>query len=264
MAADRVRILRRCRVADGDDLAGHEAPEGPPALRDVRRIPLVGALIVVMGFSHGLSGLAAGFGYGAMVTDDLILQGVCGGVGFLFAYLPDLDHLRSTVTRLVPIIGPLLSRILRFASRRVYALTKGPRDEDCAGDHRHLSHTLLFALAVGAGVRFLLPVAASAAGVTIPDVEHVALVVGVAAALGCFVHCLGDALTVSGCPFLWPLPILGETWYELRPPRLLRFRTGKVFEKRIMVPLLVVAVALTFPGAWPLLMDARQMAEAMR
>jgi len=27
---------------------------------------------------------------------------------------------------------------------------------------------------------------------------------------GCLTHCLGDALTEAGCPFLFPVPIAGE------------------------------------------------------
>lgn len=61
-----------------------------------------------------------------------------------FALLPD-RHPRSQL------LGPLtvaLSFVLRKSSAGVYALTKGPRDERCAGTHRHLTHTALFALAL--------------------------------------------------------------------------------------------------------------------
>lgn len=73
--------------------------------------------------------------------------------------------------------------------------------------------------------------------------------IGVAVALGMFVHCLGDSLTRSGCPWLWPLPIRGETWYEIRLPRPLRFRTGGWVERLIIAPLLVAAAVLLLPGA---------------
>lgn len=72
--------------------------------------------------------------------------------------------------------------------------------------------------------------------------------IGVAVALGMFVHCLGDSLTRSGCPWLWPLPIRGETWYEIRLPKLLRFRTGGWVERAVIAPLLLLAGFLLLPG----------------
>lgn len=79
---------------------------------------------------------------------------------------------------------------------------------------------------------------------------------GIAVALGCVVHCLGDAVTVSGCPFLWPfLRLRGETWYEIRPPRWLRFRTGTWFENWIVLPLVALGCLAAIPGALPHVMD---------
>jgi hypothetical protein len=66
--------------------------------------------------------------------------------------------------------------------------------------------------------------------------------VGVAVAAGCLTHDLGDMLTESGVPLLWPLPLPSgrsfETWYEIRPPRLVRFRTGGRGEVVVLVLLL--------------------------
>lgn len=75
--------------------------------------------------------------------------------------------------------------------------------------------------------------------------------IGIAVGLGMFVHCLGDSVTRAGCPWLWPIRIAGETWYELRPPRLLRFRTGGPFEQSVVVPGLGAAAVLLLPGVWP-------------
>lgn len=74
--------------------------------------------------------------------------------------------------------------------------------------------------------------------------------IGLAAGIGCFTHCLGDSITRAGCPWLFPLPIAGETWYEIRPPSFLRFRAGGPFEHAVMFPLLVLASALLLPGVW--------------
>lgn len=171
-----------------------------------------------------------------------------------FALLPDLDHPGARASRL---LGPFtggLSWLLRKASSALYAVTKGPRDERCAGSHRDLSHTVLFALALGALAGFgtaaggayavvavvviglllaenalgdwLLPItlgavvwwAYDAGPSAMAQLDAVSGWIGVAVAAGCVTHCLGDALTESGCPFLFPVPIAGETWYEIRRP----------------------------------------------
>ncbi len=75
--------------------------------------------------------------------------------------------------------------------------------------------------------------------------------IGIAVGIGMFVHCLGDSLTRAGCPWLWPIRIAGETWYEIRPPRLLRFRAGGPFELTFVVPVLTTAAVLLVPGVWP-------------
>jgi hypothetical protein len=80
--------------------------------------------------------------------------------------------------------------------------------------------------------------------------------IGVAVGLGMFVHCLGDSLTRSGCPWLWPLPIRGETWYELRLPKLFRFRTGGWVERLVIAPLLLAAAVLLLPGGLQALQHA--------
>jgi hypothetical protein len=49
---------------------------------------------------------------------------------------------------------------------------------------------------------------------------------------------------------LWPLPIRGETWYEIRLPRHLRFRTGGWVENLLIAPALIVGGVLLLPGAF--------------
>lgn len=246
----------------------------------------------MMGQTHALTGWCAGLaaapllGQGTLTGALLVATTTAG-----FALLPDLDHRHSSVSR---IFGPFtwsLSWLLRKASVAVYGLTKGPRDERCSGEHRHLSHTALFAVVLGylttgvvmaaraasptAGVVVTIAVlllgvvlaedrlgdwvAVLAAGIAIVAAvggDGTALVeapswLGWSVAVGCVVHCLGDAITRSGCPFLWPLPIAGETFYEIRPPRWLRFRTGGPVETWLMLPAFTVAGVLLIPGAWP-------------
>ncbi len=68
---------------------------------------------------------------------------------------------------------------------------------------------------------------------------------GVAVALGCATHCLGDAITKEGVPFLAPFLTLGkERWWEFRLPSFLSIRAGGPFEKVVLGPALTVAVGL--------------------
>jgi membrane-bound metal-dependent hydrolase YbcI (DUF457 family) len=59
-------------------------------------------------------------------------------------------------------------------------------------------------------------------------------------ALGVLIHSIGDSLTVSGAPLLWPLPIGGKRWYPVGPPEFARFRAGGRVENAIVLPLLLV------------------------
>jgi membrane-bound metal-dependent hydrolase YbcI (DUF457 family) len=252
----------------------------------------------MMGRTHGATGALAGLLVGRLLGLDSLSELLpFAAVGAGYVMVPDLDHEGSTATRSLGPLTWILSRLLRLASRGVYALTKGPRDEDCSGAHRHLSHTLVFALALGglctwstkvwgtwavmcwlavglwlavehagrlavlayvAGTATWLPAvwagtesfgeAATAA------LEETTGWLGIAVALGCFTHCLGDALTKAGCPFLWPIPIAGETWYELRPPKWLRFKTGGKCEKFVFGAT-VVGCAAAVPGAIDLVVE---------
>lgn len=247
----------------------------------------------MMGRTHALTGWCAGLALAPLagsgtIAEALLFAATTAG----FALLPDLDHPGARASKL---LGPLtggLSWLLRRASAALYAVTKGPRDEDRTGTHRHLSHTVMFAVALGGlvalgtglggpwvvAVVVLLGVllAADALGDWVllvaggaavwwayqanPDpltqLSTMGATLGIAVAAGCFTHCLGDAVTESGCPFLFPLPIAGETWYELRPPAVLRFTTGKGVENRLIFPVFVVLGVLLIPGVWSLLGSA--------
>ncbi|MGW7004604.1 metal-dependent hydrolase [Streptomyces sp. NPDC054933] len=61
--------------------------------------------------------------------------------------------------------------------------------------------------------------------------------IGIPVALGALVHCLGDALTVSGCPILWPVPIGRKRWYPMGPPHFMRFKAGSWVEIKVLMPL---------------------------
>jgi membrane-bound metal-dependent hydrolase YbcI (DUF457 family) len=84
--------------------------------------------------------------------------------------------------------------------------------------------------------------------------------VGGAVAVGCWAHCLGDSLTTSGCPWLWPVPIRGKLWYPIGSPRHLRFKTGRGEDGEVstetkvtwvvLAPATVALAITTVPGGW--------------
>ncbi|GHE99015.1 membrane protein [Amycolatopsis deserti] len=239
----------------------------------------------MMGSTHALTGWCAGLALAPAIGAGSVHQALAFAATTAgFALLPDLDHPHARASKLLGPITGVVCWLLRHTSAALYKVTKGPRDERGRGSHRHLSHTLLFAIGLGAAttygtraggwyvvagvVLFALLLAADALGDWLLLVAGGGVVwwaltasaaaelsqltgwLGIAVAVGCFVHCLGDALTESGCPFLFPVPIAGETWYELRPPAFLRFRTGKGVEKFLVVPVFTVLAVLLVPGAW--------------
>lgn len=82
---------------------------------------------------------------------------------------------------------------------------------------------------------------------TDPGQEYLWL--GLPILLGALVHDIGDALTVSGCPILWPIPIAGKRWYPVGPPRSLRFRAGSWVELKVLMPVFMLLGALGGMGA---------------
>lgn len=234
----------------------------------------------MMGRSHAVSGLAAGtvtaplLGLASLPQAAPFILVTAG-----FALLPDLDHPSSTVSRSLGPITELVSALLRSISALLYSITKGPRDEAVTGKHRHATHCALFAAGLGIlsgllGESHPWAVAGVAAfGVFLGSLvlggwmilggivtaalwlfslhgnlqaaeSSLAVVtwkIGIAVALGCLTHCLGDALTESGCPILFPCPLAGETWYEIKllPPGL-RFHTDGLAENLIVLPGLAV------------------------
>ncbi|MEU0374301.1 metal-dependent hydrolase [Streptomyces sp. NPDC006283] len=69
---------------------------------------------------------------------------------------------------------------------------------------------------------------------TAPGQEYLWL--GLPIVLGALVHDIGDALTVSGCPILWPIPVGNKRWYPVGPPKPLRFRAGSWVELKVLMP----------------------------
>ncbi|MDK1474657.1 metal-dependent hydrolase [Streptomyces sp. 549] len=74
---------------------------------------------------------------------------------------------------------------------------------------------------------------------TAPGQEYLWL--GLPIVLGALVHDIGDSITISGCPVLWPVPIAGKRWYPLGTPRFMRFRAGAWVEMKLLMPLFALA-----------------------
>ncbi|HEX5568931.1 MAG TPA: metal-dependent hydrolase [Streptomyces sp.] len=73
---------------------------------------------------------------------------------------------------------------------------------------------------------------------------------GLPIVLGAMVHNIGDALTVSGCPVLWPIPVGGKRWYPVGPPKPLRFKAGSWVEVNVLMPGFTIVGAIS--GLWAL------------
>jgi membrane-bound metal-dependent hydrolase YbcI (DUF457 family) len=209
---------------------------------------------------------------------------VCAGA----ALLPDLDHPGSVATRRFAVASWLASHAIRPLSGLLYDLTRGRRDTG-KGTHRGITHTAVGAAVLGlainvASAKWGVPVLVGtlfvclalaikgldalvpgppslviAAGLTYGVEEFVpggtagtAGWLGTAVTIGMLVHSAGDAITESGAPLLWPLPIRHRRWYPVGSPRPMRFRTGGAVEAWLVAPALTVATfvlaALVVPG----------------
>jgi membrane-bound metal-dependent hydrolase YbcI (DUF457 family) len=229
----------------------------------------------------------------------LTFTAVCAGA----ALLPDLDHPSSMATRRFSAASFVACHVVRPLSRLVYDLTRARRDAG-RGSHRGLTHTVVGAVLLGVAVnvasaRFGTPVLVGtlfvclalaikgldalvpgppslviAAGLTYAIEQAVpggtagtAGWLGTAVTLGMVVHSIGDAVTESGAPLLWPLPIRQRRWYPVGSPRPLRFRTGGAVEAWLVAPALTLALfllaAFVVPGVAPFLLEVRAQVEQL-
>ncbi|WP_018502606.1 metal-dependent hydrolase [Parafrankia discariae] len=193
--------------------------------------------------------------YAMSLSSHQVIAGavVAAGAGLL----PDIDHPSG---RIANTLGPVTKTLCRWVSR-------------ASGGHRHATHSLLFAAAMGAVMGLLAAyfrygwwaalfilvgfglrglgldfkghgfwsglkdcLAAGAAVYLMHGLDM--SFAGYAVALGCLAHLLGDCLTPRGCLLLWPVNWRMET--VLVP------RTDGRVERLVVVPLLTcAAVVLT-------------------
>lgn len=250
----------------------------------------------MMGPAHSLSGAAAWLGAGAAATAldhpmpwPVLLTGALISAGAALA--PDLDHKSATISRSFGPLSRILCSVIDKIAEGVYNATRGRGERHHSGGHRTLTHTLPWALFLGAGfsaaavfggrwavlVTLFIHVVLAVEGLlwrvarvssdvlvwllgatsawTIADVldrpgngsdwlftgdgqEYLWL--GLPIVLGALVHDIGDAITISGCPILWPLSIQGKRWYPLGTPKFMRFRAGAWVETGVLMPLFML------------------------
>ena len=173
---------------------------------------MFGGCSPVMARVHAVSGLGAGLATG-LLSGNVAVALLCGGVGLTTSYIPDLDHPKATAVRALGPLGWLLCRGIRAMSR-TFGLPA----------HRGISHTVVFAVSIGALV-------ATATAVWVGQ-HH--WIMGLAAASGVLAALAGDWVTKSSLPHLW-WPFVSRTG---GPPRWLRITTGKRVEKLLIFPVL--------------------------
>lgn len=245
---------------------------------------------MVMGPTHALSGVAvwmagaAGlqmFGHALPASELAVGAAACAGA----ALLPDIDHPSSTVARTYGPVSTALAHVVDNVSTVVYNATRTSREEQRTGGHRTLTHTAVFAVALGGlvgaacgwfgkpaaavvlfsllglalrglmgrwarrqgwAVTSLVAAAAAAAAMWWLPADRGYPILGLAVTVGSITHCLGDMITKQGCPLAWPIVHRGKRWWEFAPPAALRIRAGGDFEKVVLVPVLAfVTVAGT-------------------
>ncbi|MFE2374183.1 metal-dependent hydrolase [Streptomyces sp. NPDC059398] len=64
---------------------------------------------------------------------------------------------------------------------------------------------------------------------------------GLPIVLGALIHDIGDAITVSGCPIFWPIPLGRKHWRHVGPPKFMRFRAGSWVELKVLMPVFMLA-----------------------
>lgn len=233
----------------------------------------------MMGRTHTISGAVVWLaGCGMLASAGVHVPGGAAVAGAAIAagaaLLPDLDHPCSTVARTGGFVTESLCRMLARGCAWVYARTRTRLDRPDRDGHRTLTHSGLVAVTIGllvSAVSWLGPVPAAVIVAALVSLGGLAVtrrrrtrrlvvpaglvvaglawwwhagpvLVGLAVAVGCLTHCLGDAMTNSGCPILWPIKVRGQRWFRVGTPRAVRFGTGGAVEHVIAVALVGVGL----------------------
>jgi membrane-bound metal-dependent hydrolase YbcI (DUF457 family) len=216
----------------------------------------------MMGSSHAATGAAAWLAGCATASvlgyDPSIYQVVVGTPLCAFgAIFPDIDCPSSSVARSLGWPTRVLARMVAGFGRWLHDATRTRLDSPDRDGHRTFTHTVVFAVLTFLGFGWLgqhgglwapLAMTVFAAATALRAVKvrgpkryALAAAVGVAAWYwpapdgwwlgwaiggGALVHNLGDRMTNTGVPLLWPIKIRGKRWYKFRAARWVRFETG--------------------------------------
>lgn len=74
--------------------------------------------------------------------------------------------------------------------------------------------------------------------------------VGGAVTFGWIAHLVGDMMTVSGVPILFPLKFKGKRWWNFRLP--LGIKAGGFIEKAILIPIFIIIILISLYNIVPL------------
>lgn len=179
----------------------------------------------------------------------------------------------ATVARTFGVVSLFIAEVIEKLSLAVYTATKLRGDPARTNGHRTLTHTIPFTVFVGwgttalcttygkwavTGVLFLMIglalrglfaewakragwvlitlvslVAAAATAILLPGDRGYPMI-GLAVAVGCLVHILGDLLTSAGVPLLWPIPLKGRMWRMIGVPNSLAVKVGGKVETVVL------------------------------
>jgi membrane-bound metal-dependent hydrolase YbcI (DUF457 family) len=200
------------------------------------------------------------------------------------ALLPDIDHPKSTVAGTFGGITRATSRAVSGFSGFLYGLTSTKHDSHRDGRHRGFTHTLVFGVLAGLITTAIVQTSQGAvlavlmfffAGLAVRGLLHTwshhrdalliallsliltvacwvwagnqptdAAAFGIAVVIGCVAHYLGDAITEHGCPIFWPVPLGGQTWFPVAPPKFMRMSTGGKVELALVAPALTISAVV--------------------
>lgn len=175
----------------------------------------------------------------------------------------------ATVARTFGVLSLFAAEVIEKISLGIYTATRMPADPKRTNGHRTFTHTLPFAALVGWGttalctafgrwavlgvvfvmvglaLRGLFDGWAERAGWAVVTLISAALagfvwanlppdrgypMLGLAVGVGCVVHLLGDMITRTGVPLLWPVPYGRRMWTMVRLPSGLAIRAGSPVE----------------------------------
>jgi membrane-bound metal-dependent hydrolase YbcI (DUF457 family) len=191
-------------------------------------------------------------------------------------------------------VSLFVAEIVEKVSLAVYTLTRLRDDPARANGHRTLTHTLPFAVGMGAlttwactagskwavmAVLFLtlglalrglfhkaaqslgwIPITLLAAAAAYGTYLYLPAdrgypLLGVAVGVGCVVHLLGDLITRAGVPIFWPLPTGRRLWRMVGMPNALALTAGGRFETVLRGAFTLVSLAAVAALAYPGLLD---------